>query len=72
MRRTGRSTATFARGGRISEPPMQSKRLVSGGYRNAEKPPGDNYAAAFRHANKRFDFDRGDERQAIGGGHSSR
>ena len=47
MRQTGRSTATIAsalpRGGRIHEPSMQSKRLVSGGYRNAKKALGDNY-----------------------------
>ena len=60
---SGHIRECLAQGGRIHGPSMQGERLVSGGYRNAEKVLAAHYAtgdvAAFRNARKQFGFEMG-------------
>ena len=66
----------LAREGRIHGPAMQSERLVSRGYTNAEKALAGNYAAgdvvAFHRPYKRIGVDKGDERRVAGVNHKTR
>ncbi len=60
----------LAREGRIHGPAMESERLVSKGYTNAEKALADNYATgdvvAFHRPYRRIGVEKGDERAVIG------
>ena len=60
----------LAREGRIHGPAMESERLVSKGYTNAEKALADNYAmgdvVAFHRPYRRIGVEKGDERRVIG------
>ena len=64
------------REGRIHGPAMQSERLVSRGYTNAEKALAGNYAAgdvvAFHRPYKRIGAEKGDERRVTGVNHKTR
>ena len=64
------------REGRIHGPAMQSGRLVSKGYTNAEKALAGNYAAgdvvAFHRPYKRIGVGKGDERRVMGVDHKAR
>ena len=64
------------REGRIHGPAMQSERLVSRGYTNAEKALAGNYAAgdvvAFHRPYKRIGVAKGDERRVAGVDHKTR
>ena len=66
----------LAREGRIHGPAMQSERLVSKGYTNAEKALAGNYAAgdvvAFHRPYKRIGVEKGDERRVMGVDHKAR
>ena len=66
----------LAREGRIHGPAMQSERLVSKGYTNAEKALAGNYAAgdvvAFHRPYKRIGVEKGDERRVTGVNHKTR
>ena len=66
----------LAREGRIHGPAMESERLVSKGYTNAEKALADNYApgdvVAFHRPYKRIGVAKGDERRVIGVDYRSR
>ena len=66
----------LAREGRIHGPAMESERLVSKGYTNAEKALAGNYEAgdvvAFHRPYKRIGVEKGDERQVVGVNHKSR
>ena len=66
----------LAREGRIHGPAMQSERLVSKGYTNAEKALADNYGAgdvvAFHRPYKRIGVEKGDERRVTGVDHKAR
>ena len=60
----------LAREGRIHGPAMESERLVSKGYTNAEKALANNYATgdvvAFHRPYRRIGVEKGDERAVIG------
>ena len=60
----------LAREGRIHGPAMESRRLVSKGYSNAEKALAGNYAmgevVAFHRPYKRIGIEKGDERRVMG------
>ena len=64
------------REGRIHGPAMQSERLVSKGYTNAEKALAGNYAVgdvvAFHRPYKRIGVEKGDERRVAGIDHKAR
>ena len=64
------------REGRIHGPAMQSERLVSKGYTNAEKALAGNYAVgdvvAFHRPYKRIGVEKGDERRVTGVNHRTR
>ncbi len=66
----------LAREGRIHGPAMESERLVSKGYTNAEKALADNYGpgdvVAFHRPYKRIGVAKGDERAVIGVDYRSR
>ena len=66
----------LAREGRIHGPAMESERLVSKGYTNAEKALAGNYAAgdvvAFHRPYKRIGVEKGDERRVMGVDHKAR
>ena len=66
----------LAREGRIHGPAMQSERLVSRGYTNAEKALAGNYAVgdvvAFHRPYKRIGVGKGDERRVTGVNHKAR
>ena len=66
----------LAREGRIHGPAMQSERLVSRGYTNAEKALAGNYAVgdvvAFHRPYKRIGVGKGDERRVVGVNHKAR
>ena len=66
----------LAREGRIHGPALQSVRLVSKGYTNAEKALAGNYAAgdvvAFHRPYKRIGVEKGDERRVAGIDHARR
>ena len=66
----------LAREGRIHGPVMQSERLVSMGYTNAEKALAANYGAgdvvAFHRPYKRIGVEKGDERTVMGVDHKAR
>ena len=66
----------LAREGRIHGPGMQSERLVSKGYTNAEKALAGNYAVgdvvAFHRPYKRIGVEKGDERRVMGIDHKAR
>ena len=66
----------LAREGRIHGPVMESQRLVSKGYTNAEKALAGNYAAgdvvAFHRPYKRIGVEKGDERRVMGVDHKAR
>ncbi len=66
----------LAREGRIHGPKMESERLVSMGYTNAEKALAANYGAgdvvAFHRAYKRIGVEKGDERRVMGVDHKAR
>ncbi|MYH38168.1 MAG: relaxase domain-containing protein [Rhodospirillaceae bacterium] len=66
----------LAREGRIHGPAMESERLVSKGYTNAEKALAANYApgdvVAFHRPYKRIGVEKGDERQVMGVDHKNR
>ena len=66
----------LAREGRIHGPAMQSERLVSRGYTNAEKALAANYAVgdvvAFHRPYKRIGVEKGDERRVAGVDHKAR
>ena len=66
----------LAREGRIHGPAMESERLVSQGYTNAEKALAANYAAgdvvAFHRPYKRIGVEKGDERRVMGVDHKAR
>ena len=66
----------LAREGRIHGPAMQSERLVSKGYTNAEKALAGNYGAgdvvAFHRPYKRIGVEKGDERRVVGVNHKGR
>ena len=66
----------LAREGRIHGPALESERLVSKGYTNAEKALAGNYAAgdvvAFHRPYKRIGVDKGDERRVTGVNHKTR
>ena len=66
----------LAREGRIHGPAMQSERLVSRGYTNAEKALAGNYAAgdvvAFHRPYRRIGVGKGDERRVVGVNHKAR
>ena len=65
----------LAREGRIHGPVMQSERLVSKGYTNAEKSLAGNYAmgdvVAFHRPYKRIGVEKGDERRVSGVDHKA-
>ena len=64
----------LAREGRIHGPALESERLVSKGYTNAEKALAGNYAAgdvvAFHRPYKRIGVEKGDERRVAGVDHA--
>ena len=66
----------LAREGRIVGPAMETERLVSKGYTNAEKALAANYApgdvVAFHRPYKRLGIDKGDERRVAGVDHQKR
>ena len=66
----------LAREGRLHGPAMQSERLVSRGYTNAEKALAANYAlgdvVAFHRPYRRIGVEKGDERTVIGVDHKRR
>ena len=66
----------LAREGRIHGPAMQSGRLVSRGYTNAEKALAANYTpgdvVAFHRPYKRIGVEKGDERRVMGVDHKAR
>ena len=66
----------LAREGRIHGAAMESERLVSKGYTNAEKALAGNYAAgdvvAFHRPYKRIGVEKGDERRVTGVDHKAR
>ena len=66
----------LAREGRINGPALESERLVSKGYTNAEKALAGNYAAgdvvAFHRPYKRIGVEKGDERRVMGVDHKTR
>ena len=66
----------LAREGRIHGPVMESQRLVSRGYTNAEKALAGNYAVgdvvAFHWPYKRIGVEKGDERRVTGVNHKAR
>ncbi|MYF07465.1 MAG: relaxase domain-containing protein [Rhodospirillaceae bacterium] len=66
----------LAREGRLHGPAMESERLVSKGYTNAEKALAANYApgdvVAFHRPYKRIGVEKGDERRVVGVDHRSR
>ena len=66
----------LAREGRIHGSTMQSERLVSKGYTNAEKALAGNYAVgdvvAFHRPYKRIGVEKGDERRVTGVNHKAR
>ena len=66
----------LAREGRIHGPAMQSERLVSRGYTNAEKALAANYAVgdvvAFHRPYRRIGVEKGDERRVTGVNHKAR
>ena len=66
----------LAREGRIHGPAMESERLVSKGYTNAEKALAANYGVgdvvAFHRPYKRIGVEKGDERRVAGVDHKSR
>ena len=66
----------LAREGRIHGPAMESERLVSKGYTNAEKALAGNYAVgdvvAFHRPYKRLGVAKGDERRVMGVNHKAR
>ena len=66
----------LAREGRIAGPAMETERLVSKGYTNAEKALAANYApgdvVAFHRPYKRLGIDKGDERRVAGVDHQKR
>ncbi len=66
----------LAREGRIHGPAMESERLVSKGYTDAEKGLADNYSpgdvVAFHRPYKRIGVEKGDERRVIGVDYRSR
>ena len=66
----------LAREGRIAGPVMETERLVSKGYTNAEKAVGSNYApgdvVAFHRPYKRLGVEKGDERRVAGVDHRRR
>ena len=66
----------LAREGRIHGPAMESERLVSKGYTNAEKAIAANYAVgdvvAFHRPYKRIGVEKGDERRVSGVDHKRR
>ena len=72
----GHIRARLDREGRIHGPAMQSERLVSRGYTNAEKALAGNYAAgdvvAFHRPYKRIGVEKGDERRVTGVNHKTR
>ena len=66
----------LAREGGIAGPAMETERLVSKGYTNAEKAVGSNYApgdvVAFHRPYKRLGAEKGDERRVAGVDHRKR
>ena len=66
----------LAREGRIHGPVMESQRLVSWGYTNAEKALAGHYAVgdvvAFHRPYKRIGVGKGDERRVVGVNHKAR
>ena len=66
----------LAREGRIHGPKMESERLVSMGYTNAEKSLAGNYGVgdvvAFHRPYKRIGVEKGDERRVVGVDHKTR
>ena len=66
----------LARAGRIHGPAMETERLVSKGYTNAEKALAGNYATgdvvAFHRPYKRLGVENGDERRVVGVDHKNR
>ena len=66
----------LAREGRIHGPALESERLVSKGYTNAEKALAGNYAVgdvvAFHRPYKRIGVEKGDERRVVGVNHKAR
>ena len=66
----------LVREGRIAGPDMETKRLVSKGYTNAEKALATNYApgdvVAFHRPYKRLGVEKGDERRVVGVDHRMR
>ncbi|MCY4407890.1 MAG: AAA family ATPase, partial [Rhodospirillaceae bacterium] len=66
----------LAREGRIHGPKMESERLISMGYTNAEKALAANYGAgdvvAFHRPYKRIGVEKGDERRVMGVDHKAR
>ena len=72
----GHIRARLAREGRIHGPALQSERLVSKGFTNAEKGLAANYApgdvVAFHRTYKRIGVEKGDERQVTGVDHGER
>ncbi len=66
----------LAREGRIVGPTLETQRLVSKGYTNAEKALAANYApgdvVAFHRAYKRLGVEKGDERRVMGVDHGKR
>ncbi|MDE0050573.1 MAG: relaxase domain-containing protein [Rhodospirillales bacterium] len=72
----GRIRERLAREGRIHGPTMESERLVSKGYTNAEKSLAANYGpgdvVAFHRPYKRIGVEKGDERRVMGVDHESR
>ena len=66
----------LAREGRLHGPGLESERLVSKGYTNAEKALAGNYAVgdvvAFHRPYKRIGIEKGDERRVTGVNHKSR
>ena len=66
----------LAREGRIHGPALESERLVSKGYTNAEKALAENYAkgdvVAFHRPYKRLGVGKGDERRVAGVDHRNR
>ena len=66
----------LAREGRIHGATLESERLVSKGYTNAEKALASNYAAgdvvAFHRPYKRIGVEKGDERRVMGVDHKAR
>ena len=72
----GHIRARLAREGRIHGPAMESERLVSKGYTNAEKALAGNYAAgdvvAFHRPYRRIGVEKGEERRVAGVDHKAR